>query len=185
MGRPGASFDVPALESDRLELVALSDEHRAGMFELWSSPEVCRFAGPAVDANGAPVTLPAPTMSESDKILGFWLRRREEGTGFRWAILLKPSRTFIGACGFNSLGPRSEYAYHLHPDHWGRGLMFEASELALSWLRSRGGCDVCEVFVEPENVRSVGLATRLGFRPAGVSSHGIERFELEIEGIER
>jgi ribosomal-protein-alanine N-acetyltransferase len=169
---------VPELVSDRLTLEPLSPVHGPGMFELWSSPEVCRFSGPAVDRHGDPIVLPAPSGQESDKLVDFWVHRRETGTGFRWAIIINADGRFVGATGFNTLGPCSEYAYHLHPEHWGRGLMLEASRLALEWLFSHGTAEAADAFIEPANVRSVRLIERLGFEPTGESTNGADRYVL-------
>jgi RimJ/RimL family protein N-acetyltransferase len=169
---------VPRLEGELVVLEPLSHEHSAGMFELWSRQEVWLYSGPATDVTGGAIELPAPSRAESDKILEFWLGRAEEGTGFRWAVLLE--QLFIGAAGFNSIGSCSEYAYHLHPEYWGRGLMLEASRLALSWLSSRDGCVAADAFIEPANLRSVALAERLGFVRTGEHMHGTDRYVLQL-----
>lgn len=166
---------VPRLETERLLLEPFSVEHSEGMFSLWSNPEVCRYSGPINDYEMNPVTSPAESVEDSDKILEFWLKAREEGWGFRWALVLRHSKEFIGIAGFNSLGRCSEYAYHLHPNHWGKGLMTEASKMALQWISGQD-CVEVEAFIDPENARSIALAERLGFRITGDFSEGARRY---------
>jgi len=155
-------LDIPVLRSDRVSLQPLSNAHSDGMFALWSCPEVCRYSGIAKDNQGQLICLPARTAADSDKILQFFLQRAASGVAFRWALLKRSDGAFIGAAGFNSIGVCSEYAYHLHPTHWGNGLMTEASRVALRWLFSDPARKSAEAFVVHENVRSIRLAERLG-----------------------
>ena len=50
---------IPIVITDRLTLEPLSLAHSAGMFAMWSSPEVCRYSGAAFDLSGRPIRLPA------------------------------------------------------------------------------------------------------------------------------
>src|SRR3990167_2325866 len=134
-----APLAVPTLRSQRLILEPLSIAHSAGMFALWSRPEVCEFSGGASDIEGRPIRLPAQTPDDSDKIIDFFAHGAARGARFRWAMLTRDDRTFVGAIGFNALGACSELAYHLRPDYWGQGLMTEAAVVAVSWLAARAG----------------------------------------------
>ena len=170
---PPPLLEVPVLEGTRLRLEPLAVAHSEGMFELWRHPEVCELAGPAVDARGEPIVLPAPSRAESDRLLHYWLDRARAGTGFRWAA--QTGERFVGAVGFNALGSCAEYAYHLVPRHWGAGLATEASTLALAWAFERGAASA-EVYIPPANHRSLRLARRLGFEPSGPPRAGADRF---------
>ena len=106
-------LQIQTLRTDRLCLEPLSFAHSGGMFALWSCEEVCRHSGPAVDADGLSITLPAVDASESDRIIDFFVRRAEAGLGFRWAMLAEPGGTFIGALGFNHLVKQLPYLHFL------------------------------------------------------------------------
>jgi RimJ/RimL family protein N-acetyltransferase len=170
-------LQIPILESRRLRLEPISQTHSEGMFELWSERKVCEHSGPAIDSGGLAVELPVVSKVDSDRLIGFWLDRAEAGTGFRWAVVLRDSDDFIGAVGFNSLGPCSEYAYHFVPQIWGRGMATEASRLALAWSLTCGATSI-EVFIEPGNARSIRLAERLGFQPFGTPISDVPRYRL-------
>ena len=150
------------------------------MFELWREPAVCEHAGPAVDTDGHSIELPAASRAQSDRLLRFWLDRARAGTGFRWAVLAGDDSDFAGAVGFNALAPCAEYAYHLVPRCWGRGLATEASQLALSWCFSTGSESV-ELYIEAANERSSRLAVRLGFERAGPRDGDPSRYLLRRE----
>jgi RimJ/RimL family protein N-acetyltransferase len=170
-------LQIPILESPRLRLEPLSQMHSDGMFALWSEASVCAHAGPAVDAAGVAIELPARSRSESDRLLEFWLDRARSGTGLRWAVILREGGEFTGAVGFNSLGTCSEYAYHFVPRFWGLGIAAEASRIALDWGFSRGA-DSITCFIEHENAASTRLARRLGFEPQDTASTETPRFLL-------
>lgn len=170
-----APLIVPTLNGKRLCLEPLSASHSPGMFELWRRPEVCEHSGPAVDSKGEEICLPASSPSESDRLLRYWIDRARAGTGFRWAAVLRASSRFVGAVGFNSLGPCAEYAYHFIPRYWGAGLASEASRIALSWAFSTGSESV-EAFIEPLNSESIRLAERLGFERSHQPEHGPARY---------
>lgn len=172
-----SELNIPRLTSSRLFLVSLSRAHSPGMFDLWSEPDVCAYSGPVEDSHGLSVPLPAAAPSDSDRILEFWLDRASAQLGFRWAVLLEGS-VFVGAVGFNSLGSRSEYAYHFIPRYWGQGLATEASRLALEWA-FRQGASVVEASIEVENEPSIRLAARMGFVEAGPIADGIQLYVLE------
>jgi RimJ/RimL family protein N-acetyltransferase len=70
-----------------------------------------------------------------------------------------------------------EYAYHFVPRFWGRGLAAEASRLAVAWAFARGAESI-ESFIERENVASIRLAERLGFRPADTAASEAPRYPL-------
>jgi len=169
---------VPTLSSERLILEPLSFDHSAGMFSLWSEPEVCRFSGAAKDFEGRPIALPAKSPADSDRIIDFFQRQCAEGAGFRWALITQGKGRFVGTAGFNRLGPCSEYAYHLHPNFWGQGLMSEASGVAFAWLRDHHPLVEVEAFIDPDNCPSIALAMRLGFQATGQTIDGAARYLL-------
>ena len=160
-----------------MRLAPLSMDHAEGMFRMWSRPEVCAYAGPAEDAEGLPLELPARSRATSDRLIAFWLDRAKRGTGFRWAVLLPEPIGFVGAVGFNTLGACAEYAYHFDPTHWGGGLATEASRLAIAWAISFGS-EAVEAFIEEANVASIRLVERLGFAVVEPSSDGLARYVL-------
>lgn len=170
---------IEDIETERLLLTALSFSHSDPMFRLWSHPDVCRYSGTVTDYDRTEIPMPAASPAESDKIVDFWQRAAADGWGFRWAILDRSSGEMLGHIGFNSLGPVSELAYHLHPDHWGKGVMSEAAAAAVDWARHSTPETILEAFIEPENKGSIRLALRLNFTPKGQFSDGAECYRLD------
>lgn len=168
---------IEDIETERLLLTALSLDHSEAMFRLWSHPDVCRYSGTVTDYDRNEIPMPATSREDSDKIIDFWQRAAVDGWGFRWAILECSTAQMLGHIGFNSLGATSELAYHLHPDHWGKGIMSEAAAAAIDWALMANPGTKLEAFIEPENEGSARLAQRLHFSPTGQLSEGAERYE--------
>jgi ribosomal-protein-alanine N-acetyltransferase len=168
----------PNLSTERLLLEPLGRHHSRGMFLLWSREEVCRYSGPAANWAGHPIRLPARTAADSDDIIEFFECAARADEAFRWAVVQREGEEFVGAVGFNRLSPAAELAFHLRPEFWGRGFMREAAGAALGWLQTeRPGLPI-EAFIEPDNLLSIGLAQRLGFRKTGTSPGRAERYVL-------
>jgi ribosomal-protein-alanine N-acetyltransferase len=180
MEQMGLKLAVPSLAAQRVRLEPLSHAHSAGMFAMWSRPEVCQFAGPVADFNGDPVPLPAIDASVSDRIIDFFVRSAAVGTGFRWALLDRSDGAFVGAVGFNALGTCSQIAYHMLPEFWGRGLMTEAALAAIDWLRGRTGSETVEALIEESNATSIRLALRLGMKATRESAGGANRYLMSL-----
>ncbi len=150
------------------------------MFALWSNDEVCRYSGTTVDADGRTIDSPVHTRADSDRILDYWLRASEAGIGFRWALILHESGSFLGTAGFNSLGECCEYAYHLHPSVWGRGLMSEATVAALDWASSYKPCTEVDAFIDRANDRSIALVLRSGFEWRSQGADSTDRYVTRV-----
>lgn len=174
-------LDIPVLTTERLRLEPLGPAHSAGMFAMWSREEVCRHSGPADDADGQPIPLPATSPADSDRIVDFFARRAAAGLGLRWAMITAADGRFAGAIGFNNLTPCAELAYHQSPEFWGQGLMAEAARRVMAWAAETGAREA-EAFIEPGNTSSIRLATGLGFRPTGESSGTAARYHRRLEG---
>lgn len=157
-----------------------ADNHSAGVFELWSSPQVCEYSGPAIDLQGNPIRLPAVDHADSDKILQFFMQRSRIGTGCRWALIAKESGDFLGAVGFNSLGGCCEIAYHLVPKFWGQGYAAEACLEAIAWAVAEFDASRFDAYIELENKASVRLAEQMNFVRTGEIDEGAHEFLLPI-----
>lgn len=169
-------MEVSILTTKRLKLEPLSIQHSAGMFALWSDVSVCEYSGTVSDSEGHVIEMPATSSVQSDLIIDFWLKAINEGWGFRWAvILMEPEEIFVGTIGFNSLSNPYEMAFHLLPAYWGKGIMTEASEIAMDWAKRQGASEI-EAFIAPENMKSIALAARLDMDATDEYSDGAQRY---------
>lgn len=70
----------------------------------------------------------------------------------------------VGAGGIHA---RHELGFILHPDHWGKGLAREGAEAAIAHFWATTDAPRLTASADPDNLASVGLLTRLGFRVTG------------------
>ena len=175
-----AGLVVPVLTTARLVMEPLSMAHGDGMFALFADPEVCRYSGRARDREGHEIVLPLARREDGERIIGLFLAGVAQGWGFRWAVLRRGDRRFMGAVGFNRLGEVSEIAYHLLPEFWGGGVMGEAAGAALGWLQGRPGHRVVEAMIQVGNRGSIRLAEGLGFHAVDEDGAGRMRYMLRL-----
>lgn len=175
----GSKLNIPIIETRRLRLEPLSHRHSGGIFRMWQNPDVAQFSGAVEDKLGNKIQTPVKMRSESDRLIEFWLNAACEGWGFRWAVIQTKDDDLIGHLGFNSLLDCFEIAYHLHPDFWGKGFMLEASDAAIAWAREKNAVAI-EAFIEPENLRSIALALKLGMSGTDTHQEGARRYHLVL-----
>jgi RimJ/RimL family protein N-acetyltransferase len=77
--------------------------------------------------------------------------------------------TLIGDIGLHFLedGEQAEIGYTLATEHQGQGYAFEAVEAILEYLFNRLAKHRVTASVDPENIRSIHLLEKLGFRHEG------------------
>jgi RimJ/RimL family protein N-acetyltransferase len=86
-----------------------------------------------------------------------------------FSVLERATGRWIGRVGpWRPEGwPGNEIGWGLHRDAWGRGLAAEAAIAATDWALDALRWDDFIHCIDPANVRSVALATRLGSRRLG------------------
>jgi RimJ/RimL family protein N-acetyltransferase len=160
MARIRARTAAPRIETPRL----LLRPHRAADFEamaaMWSDPEVTRFIG------GRPSTS-EETWSRLLRYAGLWPTL---GFGY-WVIEDRATGHYVGELGFADfrrvidppLGDSPEAGWALAPHAHGRGYAAEALAAALAWADRTLARPTVSI-ISPENIPSLRLAERVGYR---------------------
>ncbi len=89
MSLPSDTF--PTITTTRCLLRNITGDDQRYIFEGLSHPEVIKYYGVSYK-----------TFEETSLQMDFYKALLENGTGIWWAICLKESREFMGACGFNN-----------------------------------------------------------------------------------
>ena len=102
-----------------------------------------------------------------------------------WAVVEKTSARLIGHLGVRYLPEidETELLYLIDEPWWGKGLATEAGHAAVRFARERLGVRYLVAFILPENVRSISVVRKLGFRQDGEQSiFGLDvlRFALPL-----
>lgn len=146
---------LPALETRRLVLRPIEEGDAAGLHGAYGDAEAMRFWD-------SPATRDvAETATHIRNSLA--VERRWHGM---WAIVAR-SGGFAGMINYHNVDPRNRrlaLGWILAPAFWHQGLMTEAAEAVLSHCFSAMEMHRIEALIEPENIASRGLATKLGFK---------------------
>ncbi len=150
------------LESERLVLIPLGEQHRSKLYWLWREPEVYRYIN----------LKPPSNEGEILEILSVMEEARLSERGCRYALYYDQS--FIGTAGYNHINHdeyRAEIGYELHPEYWGMGLGLEAVQLLRHYAFTQLNTLRLEAVVSPDNRRSQRLLERAGFIKEGLLHH--------------
>ena len=168
---------IPTLETERLIL----RPHRLTDFdtyvEMWADPDVVRFIG------GQPFDR-ENSWSRFLRTAGGW---QLMGFGF-FAIEEKETGLFVGEAGFHelhrdldpSIEGSLEAGWALMPTGQGWGYATEAMTAAIGWAESAFPGHRMTCIINPDNLPSVRVATRLGFSllaRASYHTHPISVYE--------
>src|SRR3954470_24113192 len=151
----------PILETKRLKLIELTQQHMNAVYEILSLDEVTRFYGTS------PFTLPA----EATRLIDIYYKNYVDKRGIRWGIKLKENQKIIGTVGLNGLhlkNKRAEIGYELHPDYWRMGYGSEAIKEVIRFSFNQLDLFRIGAIVYPENVSSLNLLIKLGFSKEGL-----------------
>ena len=152
-------FFLP-LETKRLKLENISAEDSAFILKQFSTDAVNEYL---YDAE------PFQNLGEAGELIEYFTQP-EPRTLHRWILVLKGGGEKIGTCGFHNWdrrNQRAEIGYDLQPEFWGKGYMSEALEAVLSFARERMKLKRIDAHIYPDNLGSVRLAERHGFRFCG------------------
>lgn len=148
------------LNTDRLRLEPIADQHFDGLQAMNRMPEVMRFL------TGVPET-PEQTRNMIGVVQGRWAQY-----GFSWwAFIERETGRLVGAGCIQYLGrdPANphEIGWRLVPDKWGQGLASEAARAMAGWAFEALGARSLVAVCLPENVDSAKLMRKLGMRYRG------------------
>lgn len=158
---------IPTLRTERLVLRAWRAADRGPFAAMEADAEVARWTG-----DGAPVP-PARSTERGDAIAAHWAAH---GFGL-WVVAERAGGAFVGVAGLvvpwflPAVSPAAEVAWRLARPAWGRGYATEAGAAVLD--HAFATLQLAEVIaaIDPDNVRSLRVAAKLGLRLTGTRRH--------------
>jgi RimJ/RimL family protein N-acetyltransferase len=148
---------TPRIETDRLLLRPPEEPDLEGWATLYADPEAARFIGGPQSRGGA--------WRHMATEAGSW---RLKGYGM-FSVIEKESGHWIGRVGphWPEGYPALELGWSFLRSSWGRGFATEAARATIE--AAFRDLDLSEIIhlIDPQNVRSVRLAERLGARKVG------------------
>jgi ribosomal-protein-alanine N-acetyltransferase len=160
----------PVLTTRRLVLRELVPEDAADLFRFRSDAEEQRY-------NAVPLRTVSEALALIDDLRAAYAARRQ----LQWGLTLREAPRVIGLLGFIAWERghrRAEIGYDLARPLWGRGLGTEAVGALVRFGFERLGLNRIEAQTIVDNLASVRLLERLGFRREGVR----REYSLEEDG---
>lgn len=155
-------FTLPKpIESERVLIRIVEESDLDAIFKVHSNDAVTRF-------------LPYDTWQEMADANSWYERakgRHADQSAMQFVIAEKHSGTAIGTCllfNIDAGSGRAEIGYSLGRDYWGAGYMQEALSALLDCAFGELGLRRLEAQIDPRNLSSGKLVTRLGFKKEGL-----------------
>ena len=142
------------LETQRLTLRPLTLADIPALFEIYSDPRAMIF-------------MPSPPHEIVDQTHNSFQWSMSRDGAVHWAICLKGDDTPIGVVNYLGETRIQGMGYILHPDYWGQGITTEACRVALDYGFATLGYDKVELWIDQNNIASLKVAQKLGFRLRG------------------
>jgi len=150
----------PVLHTDRLDLVAIKQEHLPDIFKLFGDSRVTQYYNV--------VTLTKEY--EAQKYIDLFHSRFVDKAGIRWGISLKERHNIIGTIGFNNFANqhRANIGFDLQAEFWGNGYLTEALKPVIEFGFMQLGINRIEAEVMQGNIASEKVLGKLGFKNEGI-----------------
>lgn len=151
---------LPRLAGERVELRHLTAADASAILAVFGDSEVMQFWSrpPLADLDAARTLI-----ADIDRLF----RRREL---FQWGVCLKGSDEVLGTCTLYHLEPahrRADIGFALGRASWGQGLASDAVATLIGFAFHSLDLHRLEADADPENVRSLRVMERQGFRREG------------------
>lgn len=151
----------PMLETKRLHLVEIQEEHIDAIYDTFSREEVTQYYGMA----------PFRKKEQAANMIKSFTKNYEEKRAIRWGIILKETGKLIGTVGLNNLqtwAKKSEIGYDIHPSFWRKGYAYEAAKEVVNYSFQYLQLFRLAAITYPNNIASSSLLIKLGFQKEGV-----------------
>lgn len=150
----------PILETSRLDLIEIKQDHLPDLFELFSDENVTRYY------NIKTLT----EENEAQKFVDWFQSRFKDKLSVRWGIALKSEKKIIGTIGFNNFTKehRANLGYDLQKKYWNKGYMTESLNAVIEFGFKVLEINRIEAEVMQGNIISERVLEKLGFKKEGI-----------------
>ena len=160
--------NFPVIETERLVLKSVTDNHVNDVFQHFASEEVNKF----VDFDAA------ENITDAQEIIDWGLGLYLNDNGILWGIFNKIDDVFMGQVNFanrssnnfTGMVHRTEIGFDLSPQYWGNGYMTEAMNSSISWIFNSYNIGIkrIEAIINTKNYRAEKLVLKMGFKKEGI-----------------
>lgn len=154
-------MEFPILQTDRLKLVEITEDHIEHVFSIFSDVRVTKYYGMAHFRD----------IQQAMNLVDSFQKSFQEKRSIRWGITFKDTEEFVGTIGLNNLqiaSRKTEIGYDLKPEYWRRGIISEAAGAVIKYCFDKLDLYRIGAVTFPENEPSFKLLLNLGFQKEGL-----------------
>jgi len=152
--------EFPALTTGRLHLRRVEPRDKMDLHACFGDPEAMRFWNfPA-----------STTVAETERTLGWLSKTTSPYDHLAWTIADQSNDQCIGIVNYHHRGARNkrlEIGYIIAPKQQRKGFGTEAVRATVDYCADKLGVHRVEALIHPDNLASIRLVARLGFRCEG------------------
>ena len=174
------SFQVPELTTQRLILKRLAQTDSEGIFALRSDPDVIKYTQ----------IKQYTSIEEANAYIERMDKALAKGESIVWSIRLAEEGTFAGSISLWNItedGTCAEIGYDSLPPFQGKGFVGEAVKAVIGYGFKGMGLNRIVADLLTENIRSVRLLERNGFKKGKVhmAAEDGNEYEMAVYSLER
>ena len=157
------------LSTGRIGFRCWREDDLALALELWGDPRVSEFLGGPFSEEQIRARLDSEIALQREHNYQYWPIFLLDGEVHAGCCHL--GCCHVGCCGLRPYDPAAgilELGFHLRPEHWGRGIGFEAASAVIGHAFSTLGARALFAGHFPENEASRRLLLKLGFEYDGM-----------------
>lgn len=154
--------EFPTYELEEVKMRKLRFEDAADMLNYLTDKEVTKYLPDEAHKN---------KLTEVKEMIKNINKGFENKDKIRWGIEYKKNSKVIGDCGFYKIDLKNksgEISYRLSKDYWKKGLMTDILWQMLFYGFEKLKLNRIEASVLPNNIGSIKLLEKLGFKKEGV-----------------
>ncbi len=164
---------MTAIETERLELAEFSEEDAEFVLQLVNEPSFLRYIGD----RGVRTLADARRYISDGPVAGY----ARHGHGLL-RVVRKADRVAVGMCGVlkRDTLPDPDIGFSFLPGYWSRGYAFESAAAVMKHARETLGLGRILAITTQDNLPSMRLLGRLGFRFDRMIAVGSEELRLFV-----
>ncbi len=150
----------PVLETERLILNEITDDHVEELSAVLSDPDVAKYD----------YFYPTKSIEEVMQFIERYGEERQDNEEITWGIFEKHSKKLVGTCGignFSDPAKRGEVGYAIAQEHWGKGYAAESIGAVVTYGFEVVGLNRIEGNITPGNQPSERVLEKNGFTREG------------------
>lgn len=154
------NFSEINIQSTNLNIRALVKEDSNKLFNLYSDAEVQQYTDIEI----------LRSLNDTQKLINTWSKEADEQELIFLGIFSRATKDFLGTISLFNIDRKHSFAslgFQLVKDYWGRGIMNESLNNFIKFVFEELNLHRIETQIYIENVRSINVLKRLGFKKDG------------------